>query len=81
MILSIEATYDSEKIAKAVFAAIGPDNEGYVESTLDGKKIRFEIRAESVGALRNTADDLLACLGTAEAAAGLAIRADDPETD
>lgn len=77
MMLTIEAEYDSKKIAKAVLDALGPDNDGYVESTLDGKAIRFVMHANNVGTLKNTADDLLACLRTAEATAGLAVASDE----
>ncbi len=77
MRLSIEARYGSEKVAESVYLAIGPDNAGYVKSTLGGDTIMFEMEADNVGTLRNTADDLLVCLRAAEATAGLAVRSGD----
>lgn len=48
--------------------ALGPDNEGYVETELRGDKLVFRTGSESAGTLRNTADDLMACIKTAEGA-------------
>ncbi len=48
--------------------ALGPDNEGYVETELRGDKLVFRTWSESAGTLRNTADDLMACIKTAEGA-------------
>ena len=45
--------------------ALGPDNEGYVETELRGDKLVFRTWSESAGTLRNTADDLMACLKAA----------------
>lgn len=70
--LQLEIDYDDETVARAVMDSLGPDNTGYVESELQGSKLIFRISSESAGTLRNTADDLMACIKTAEASAGLA---------
>ncbi|MDR0523513.1 MAG: hypothetical protein LBG62_03735 [Candidatus Methanoplasma sp.] len=70
--LDVRLEYDRRRAAESVFEAVCPDNEGYVESELDGKAIAFRLEAESAGALKNTADDLLACVRAAEEACGLA---------
>lgn len=72
--LELEASFDDEATARAVLAALDPDNAGYVGSELRGSTILFRMSAESAGTLRSTADDLLACLKTAEASAGIGRR-------
>lgn len=84
MILTIESEYGSEKVAQAVLKALAPDNEGYVESRIDGSTLHFTLRADTVGTLKNGADDLLACLRIAEESAGLVLSAgalSDPDGD
>jgi tRNA threonylcarbamoyladenosine modification (KEOPS) complex Pcc1 subunit len=73
-LLTLELTleYDRKRTAEAVYGAICPDNDGYVESELLGKSIILKMEAETAGTLKNTVDDLLACVKAAEEAAGLA---------
>lgn len=80
--LELKMEYEDEKVAKAIYLALEPDNKGYVESKLDGKTISFRIKAEDAGSMRNTADDLLACIKIAEEASGLvAVSAADLDGD
>lgn len=72
--LELEAGYPDEGTARAVLGALDPDNAGYVESELRGSKLIFRMSAESAGTLRSTADDLMACLKTAEESCGVANR-------
>ncbi|MCQ2070897.1 MAG: hypothetical protein MJZ68_07180 [archaeon] len=69
--LEIRFPYDDLKVAEAVLAAVSPENGDYVDAELEGKTIVYRMQAESAGTLRNTADDLLACIKTAEESAGL----------
>ena len=71
--LSLELTveYNDEKTAKTVFESTGPDNDSYVSSELKGKTVRFIMKADNAGTLKNTADDLLACIKLAEETLGL----------
>ena len=70
--LDLRFAYDDERTAKAVLAAVAPENGGYVGARIDGCAVFYHIEAETAGAMRNTADDLLACIRAAEEAAGLA---------
>jgi len=70
--LELEIEYPDEATAKAVFVAVEPDNAGYVESEIGGSKIVFRMSADNAGTMRNTADDLLACIKIAEESAGCA---------
>ncbi len=71
--LELKADYGDERTAKSVLLALEPDNKGYVESRLDGRTIVFKIKADDAGSMKNTADDLLACIKIAESASGLVV--------
>jgi tRNA threonylcarbamoyladenosine modification (KEOPS) complex Pcc1 subunit len=79
--LELTISYNDEKTAKAVFGALEPDNEGYVESKIEGNTLRFLIKSKDAGSMKNTADDLLACVKIAEDASGLVVPAADPDGD
>ena len=68
----IRIEYQDERTARAVLEALGPENEGYVESALEGSSIVFRAAADSAGTMRNTADDLMACIKAAEDSIGAA---------
>ncbi len=69
--LDLKITYADEKTASAVLHAVCPENEGYVTSTQEGNILIFKINGKDAGSVRNTADDLLACIKAAEEASGL----------
>ena len=79
--LELKIDYDDADTAKAVLKATEPDNEGYVDSRIEGSTLFFTIKAEDAGSMRNTADDLLACIKIAEEASGLVVSAADPDGD
>lgn len=79
--LELRIDYDDAETAKAVLGAIEPDNEGYVESRIEDSALFFTIKAKDAGSMRNTADDLLACIKIAEEASGLVVSAADPDGD
>lgn len=76
MSLELEVTYPDAASARAVMDALGPDNKGYVASEQHDSTIVFRMEAESAGTMRNTADDLLACLKVAEESVGLVTERD-----
>ena len=79
--LELTISYNDETTAKAVYGALEPDNEGYVESKIEGNTLRFLIKSKDAGSMKNTADDLLACVKIAEDASGLVVPAADPDGD
>ena len=79
--LELRIDYDDADTAKAVLKATEPDNEGYVESKIEGNTLHFLIKSKDAGSMRNTADDLLACVKIAEDASGLVVPAADPDGD
>jgi len=72
--LELKFQYDDARTAETVMRSLDPDNGSYVESELDGNILRFRMEAEDAGSLRNTADDLLACIKIAEETIGLGSR-------
>ncbi len=72
--LDMRFEYPDAKAAETVMRSLDPDNDGYVESFLEGNVLRFRIEADNAGSLRNTADDLLACIKIAEETIGLGSR-------
>lgn len=64
--LKLEVEYKDERTAKVVFDSVHPDNGEFVSSELKGNKIFFTTKAENAGTMKNTADDLLACVKVAE---------------
>lgn len=71
MRLEIRAEYGDDGTARAVFAALMPDNKGYVDSGRSGRQLLFVIESPDAGSMKNSADDLLACLKAAENSVGL----------
>ena len=61
--------YADGRTAESVLSAVSPENGGYAR--LEGNTIIYRMSAENAGRLRNTADDLMACIKVAEDAAGL----------
>ncbi len=66
MSLAIRAEYPDERTARSVMEAIRPDNGSYVESSLEGRVLVLRMESASAGTLRNTVDDLMACIKAAE---------------
>ncbi len=72
--LELRFEYPDAKTAETVMRSLDPDNGGYVESKAEGNFLTFRMEAEDAGSLRNTADDLLACIKIAEDTIGLGSR-------
>ncbi|MBO6084324.1 MAG: hypothetical protein J6U12_02125 [Candidatus Methanomethylophilaceae archaeon] len=72
--LELRFEYPDAKTAETVMQSLDPDNGGYVESRLEGSILVFRMEAENAGSLRNTADDLLACIKIAEETIGIGSR-------
>ncbi|MBE6528523.1 MAG: hypothetical protein E7Z64_05100 [Thermoplasmata archaeon] len=69
--LELRFEYPDTKTAETVLRSLSPDNEGYVESRIEGNRLIFSIEADNAGTMRNTADDLIACIKIAEETIGL----------
>ena len=72
--LTIRAEYPDERAARSVMEAVRPDNGSFVESSLEGRVLVLRMEASSAGTLRNTMDDLMACIKAAEDAIDAGLR-------
>ena len=72
--LTVRAEYADERSARSVMEAIRPDNGPYVESSLEGRVLVLRMESASAGTLRNTMDDLMACIKAAEDAIDAGLR-------
>jgi hypothetical protein len=62
--------FDGEPEAARVAHSLEPDNEGFVATTVRGRRIEASMEAKSIDSLLHTLDDYLACLGVAEGMKG-----------
>ncbi len=69
--LRLTFTYPDVRTAETVLNSVGPENGGYVSAELEGPSVHYTMSAENAGTLRNTADDLMACIKAAEDAIGI----------
>ncbi len=69
--LEIRFPYPDRSTAESVLAAVSPENGDYVKADLEDSTIIFTMQADNAGTLRNTADDLMACVKVAEESVGL----------
>ncbi len=72
--LEMRFEYPDAKTAETVMRSLDPDNGEYVDSRIEGSVLVFSMRSDSAGSLRNTADDLLACIKTVEETIGVGNR-------
>lgn len=64
--LTLEFTYKDAKTAESMLSSLKLDNEGYVESRVEGRKLVSVMKAETLASLRQTMEDFLACAQLAE---------------
>ena len=62
----LEFHLDDAQAAEKLLRSIEADNEGFVESELDGGTLICRVEAETAASLRHTLDDLLACADLAQ---------------
>ncbi len=53
--------YINRKYAEIAYQSLYPDNEGFVESYVDDKKLVCIIENENISTVLNTVDDLIQC--------------------
>lgn len=64
--LTLEFTYKDARTAEHVLSSLKLDNEGFVESRVEGCRLVSVIKAEKLSSLRQTMEDFLACAQLAE---------------
>lgn len=58
--------FGSSAEAENVHRAVELDNDGYLETKVEGSSIVASIEADSLKSLLHTLDDFLACVGVAD---------------
>ncbi|WP_458403056.1 KEOPS complex subunit Pcc1 [Methanobrevibacter sp.] len=56
----ITLNYKNEESARLIHQSLEIDNEGYLESEIDGKSINYTLDSENLGSFLATVDDLIA---------------------
>ncbi len=64
--IRFEIDFNNEKMATAIAKATEPENEGWVETTVDKKQLKAIVKAKNLGSLREAAEDFMACVAVAE---------------
>ena len=59
-------SFESKAIAESIKKATDPENEGWVESSIDSHILKASVKARTMGSLRETAEDFMACVSVAE---------------
>ena len=64
--IRFELDFKTEKIATSIKKATDPENEGWVESIVDGNIMKVKVKAANMGSLREAAEDFMSCVSVAE---------------
>ncbi len=65
---TITLEFESEDEARSIYRSVEVDNYSYIQCCVDGSRIICTVNGKNASSLRNTIDDLLACVITAESA-------------
>ena len=63
--IEFEISFESKKIADSVAKATEPENLGWVDTKVHDKTLTT-VKADSIGSLREAAEDFMSCLSVAE---------------
>jgi hypothetical protein len=63
---SLTIAFRSAAEAETVHGSVELDNEGYLESKVEGSSVVASMEADSLKSLLHTLDDFLACVGVAD---------------
>ena len=58
--------FENEKVAQSIKKATDPENEGWVESSVEGNIMKAKVKAANMGSLRQAAEDFMSCVSVAE---------------
>jgi len=62
----LELQFKDERTASNICSAVKLDDEGYIESSVEGNKLVAVASSDSILGLRSTVDDYLACISAAQ---------------
>ena len=64
--IRFELKFESENVAQSIKKATDPENEGWVESSVEGNLLKAKVKATNTGSLREAAEDFMSCVSVAE---------------
>tara|TARA_B100000676_G_scaffold39592_1_gene37431 strand:+ start:1330 stop:2259 length:930 start_codon:yes stop_codon:yes gene_type:complete len=64
--IEFEIAFESKKIAESVAKATEPENLGWVDTRVRSNTLHATVKADSIGSLREAAEDFMSCLSVAE---------------
>ena len=66
VVCRLRLEFSSGEAAEKIHRSVQLDNDGYLDSRVEGSAILAEIKAESLKSLMHTLEDFLACTSVAE---------------
>ena len=64
--IHFEIPFESKNVAESIKKATDPENEGWVESSIEGNTMLAKVKAQSMGSLREAAEDFMSCISVAK---------------
>ena len=64
--IRFELKFENEKISESIKKATDPENEGWVESSIEGNIMKAKVKSTNMGSLREAAEDFMSCVSVAE---------------
>ena len=64
--VKFDLEFETGKIAEAIKKATDPENEGWIESRVEGNIMKAKVKAANIGSLREAAEDFMSCVSVAE---------------
>ena len=64
--VNFNLNFESKAVAESIKKATDPENEGWVESSIDNHILKASVKARTMGSLREAAEDFMACISVAE---------------
>ena len=65
-LINFEIPFESNKVAESIKKATDPENDGWVESSIEGNIMKAKVKAQNMGSLREAAEDFMSCISVAE---------------
>ena len=73
-VAELHLEYLARDAVENVAAAVGPDDDGFVTTRIEGTVLRIRAAADSPLSLARALEDVLACVGVAERSLGITRR-------
>ena len=64
--IHFEIPFESNKVAESIKKATDPENDGWVESSIEDNIMKAKVKAQNMGSLREAAEDFMSCISVAE---------------